>query len=193
MRPSVRVMVEEEGHPDPRGAPGAAGAAATSHPRVPIGKQVAWRILDDRPLDWTPSPRLVNHFHTAGRASGGIALAAGRGMGTIMLVRTIHCIVAVTVIAAATGVTLSSPARASCVATALRKQALLADCMAGCARRARCRGEGRAFDRAPCEERCQSNYTAAVRGMPCDPNVRCVPLPIIPVGLDAQGRDPVPP
>jgi len=27
--------------------------------------------------------------------------------------------------------------------------------------------------------------------MPCDPNVRCVPLPIIPVGLDVQGRDPV--
>jgi len=135
----------------------------------------------------------VNHFHTAGRASGGIALAAGLGMGTIMLVRTIQCIVAVTVIGAATGVTLTSPARASCVATALRKQALLADCMAGCARRARCSREGRAFDRAPCEERCQSNYAAAVRGMPCDPNVRCVPLPIIPVGLDAQGRDPVPP
>jgi len=55
-RPSVRVMVEEEGDPYPRGAPGAPGAAATSHPRVPIGKEVAWRILDDRPLDWTPVP-----------------------------------------------------------------------------------------------------------------------------------------
>ena len=163
-------------------------------PNVWIRKHAASWILDSRPLAWTPVPRLVGDSHaSAGRRRRGIALALALGMGTIMLVRTIQCIVAVTVIAAATGVTLTSPARASCVATALRKQALLADCMAGCARRARCSREGRAFDRAPCEERCQSNYAAAVRGMPCDPNVRCVPLPIIPVGLDAQGRDPVPP
>ena len=60
-----------------RSMPSARAAAAL------LGKQVAWRILDDRPLDWTPVPRLMNHFHNDERASGGIVLAAGRGMETI--------------------------------------------------------------------------------------------------------------
>src|SRR5437867_11337984 len=109
-RPSVRVMVEEEGDPYPRGAPGAPGAAATSHPRVPIGKEVAWRILDDRPLDWTPVPAPREPIPHR-RARERWHRPCCRSMGTIMLVRTIQCIVAVTVIAAATGVTLTSPAR----------------------------------------------------------------------------------
>src|SRR5207253_5050418 len=94
------------------------------------------------------------------------ALSSGGRASTTWGMRTIQCIIVVTVIGAATGVTLTSPARASCVVTALRKQALLADCMAGCARRAtHADARGRALARATCEERCVSNAGAARRGI----------------------------
>ena len=61
---------------------------------MPIVEARAWAIaehttsgfLDSRPRGWTPIARLVNQLRaSAGRPSGGIALALARRMATIMV------------------------------------------------------------------------------------------------------------